>query len=220
MAERPLEPPAPPRPPLSGKQKAGALAMAIAAILGGVYAHEGGYVNDPADPGGETNYGITAKTAHEAGYQGSMRAFQKHCSERHAICADAIYQRQYLERPGFMPMVSIEPAVADELVDSGVNLGPRWPSLWFQQVLDEQAGAHLAIDGQIGPSSIAAYRAFQAQRGKIQACRIMLDGLDGKQAARYAQLVRANPRLKKFYRGWIRYRIGNVDRRDCGKGWE
>lgn len=38
---------------------------------------EGGYVNDPDDPGGETNHGITLNTARKFGYQGSMRAMTK-----------------------------------------------------------------------------------------------------------------------------------------------
>jgi len=35
--------------------------------------HEGGYVNHPDDPGGETNWGITLRTAREQGYTGEMR---------------------------------------------------------------------------------------------------------------------------------------------------
>lgn len=38
---------------------------------------EGGYVNDPNDPGGETNHGITLNTARKYGYKGSMRAMTK-----------------------------------------------------------------------------------------------------------------------------------------------
>lgn len=38
-----------------------------------VVKHEGGYVNHPKDPGGETNWGITRNTATAVGYKGSMR---------------------------------------------------------------------------------------------------------------------------------------------------
>lgn len=205
--------------PVKPTTKAGLAAAAIAAILASVYANEGGYVNHPNDPGGATNHGVTERVARKAGYQDDMRRFQKHCSETVAVCADAIYTRDYIERPGFMPMVSIEPAVVEELVDTGVNMGPAWPSKWFQQALKD-LGHKIVVDGKVGPATIAAYRAEQQVSGKVVACREMLDLLDAKQKARYDRLVAANPRLKVFYRGWINHRIGNVDREDCGKGWE
>jgi lysozyme family protein len=210
------------KPPLSGKQKAaggGGLAIAIAAILGAVYADEGGYVNHPSDPGGATNYGVTERVARQAGYRGSMREFPMHCSESKQICADAIYVRDYIERPGYLPLIPIEPAVADELVNTTVNMGPGRPGKWFQQSLNELGGSRLAVDGKIGPASIAAYRGLQQQRGKAPACVAMLDRLDTKQRAEYDRLVSRNSSLKAFYRGWIKRRIGNVNRADCGKGW-
>lgn len=213
----------PPPAGLSTGQKAatggGLVLAALGSILAAVYANEGGFVNHPRDPGGATNHGVTEKVARQHGYQGNMRDFQKHCSERHAVCADSIYIRDYIERPGFLPLVSIEPAVADELVDTGVNMGPRWPSRWFQESLSEM-GVRIAIDGQVGPATIKAYRTLQQLEGKVPACVQVLDKLDAKQKARYDRLVKLNPNNGVFYRGWIRLRIGNVDRRDCGKGWE
>jgi replicative DNA helicase len=39
-----------------------------------VLSHEGGYVNDPLDPGGETNWGVTVGFARANGYLGLMSA--------------------------------------------------------------------------------------------------------------------------------------------------
>lgn len=206
-------------PAKSPARRPAALAAALAAILAGVYANEGGYVNNPRDPGGATNFGVTEKVARKAGYAGDMRAFQKHCGEAHKVCADGIYTRDYVERPGFMPFVSIEPAIADELVDTGVNMGPARPSLWLQQSLVE-LGHKLVVDGAVGPATVAAYRLEQRISGKVQACVQILDKLDAKQKAEYDRLVRINPNLRTFYRGWTKNRIGNVNRSDCGKGWE
>ncbi len=56
-----------------------------------VLSHEGGYVNHPQDPGGETNWGITKRTAQANGYNGSMRAMTR----EQAI---SIYRKAFWER--------------------------------------------------------------------------------------------------------------------------
>ena len=53
-------------PQVPGKVWASAGA-AVLAIVAGVFAVEGGYVNNPADPGGETNHGVTVAVAREHG---------------------------------------------------------------------------------------------------------------------------------------------------------
>lgn len=204
-----------------GKQKAaagGLLALALAGIIGAVYSDEGGFVNNPRDPGGATNYGVTEIVAREEGFRGNMRDFPMHCSATAQVCADAIYIRNYIERPGYMPLVSIEPAIADEMVNTAVNMGGPRPSRWFQESLNE-LGVPVIVDGKIGPASIAGYRVLQRTDGKVAACVQMLDKLDWKQQAEYGRLVARNPKLRVFYKGWITHRIGNVNRRDCGKGW-
>jgi lysozyme family protein len=202
----------------STAKKGAIIGAAIATILGAIYVKEGGYVDHPNDPGGPTRFGVTEQVAREAGYSGDMRYFPKHCTGPATICADGIYVERYITEPGYMPIVELEPAVAEELVDSAVNFGPPRPSKWFQQSLNELAGAGLVVDGKVGPRSIAAFRQYQATRGKVPACFAMLDRLDAKQAAEYARLVRVNPRLKVFYNGWMKQRVGNVARSKCGKG--
>jgi hypothetical protein len=73
-------------------------------------------------------------------------------------------------------------------------------------------------DCKIGPKSVAAYRSLQVHLGRFDACVKTLDRLDAKQRAEYDRLVRVNPKLKVFHRGWINHRIGNVDRKTCGRG--
>lgn len=182
---------------------------AIAVILAAVFAAEGGYVFDRADPGGETNYGITKKVAVAHGYTGPMRNLPKDK-------AGEIYVRTYIVSPGFMPMVEIEPAVAEELVDTGVNMGPARPSRWFQQSLNEVCGAGIATDGKVGRGTIGAYQSCQLRMGSKGLCIRILDRLDAKQSAEYDRLVRVNPALIRFRRGWQNHRVGNVSRAKCG----
>ena len=186
-------------------------AATISIILAAIFAVEGGYVNDPKDPGGETNYGITKQVAREHGYSGPMRSLPKDK-------AGEIYVETYIKKPGFMPLVEIEPAVAEELVDTGVNMGPARPSRWFHQSLNEVCASGIAEDGKVGPGTISAYRSCQLRMGGRSLCIRVLDRLDAKQSAEYDRLVRNNPTLNRFLRGWKNNRVGNVPRDSCGRG--
>lgn len=178
------------------------------ALITGVIALEGGYVNDPLDPGGETNKGITKRVAVARGYTGPMRTIP------HDVVV-SIYYDNYLVAPGYEPLIAIDAAVTEELFDTTVNMGAARPGRWFQQSINAQCGARLAVDGRVGPATIAAFSACQRRLGATPLCVAMLDRLDGLQRAEYDRLVRARPALKRFHRGWTTHRIGNVDRAKC-----
>lgn len=201
------------------KTRAAAIAAALSIILSGVYAAEGGYVNDPHDRGGATNHGITERVARANGYRGDMRKFPKHCSGPAKVCADTIYVRDYIAKPGYMPLIEIEPAVAAELVDTAVNMGASRPNRWFRQSMNALSGSHLLErTASLGPADVAAYRSLQVQLGVIPACIATLDALDLRQRARYFMIVRNDPSQRRFLDGWLRLRIGNIKRSTCGQG--
>lgn len=81
----------------------GSVGAAALAILGAVFALEGGYADNPADPGGKTNHGITEQVARQHGYQGDMRELPKGFAER-------IYAQDYIERPNFHRVIALSPA--------------------------------------------------------------------------------------------------------------
>jgi lysozyme family protein len=84
------------------------------ACLAKVLKYEGGYVNNPKDPGGETNYGITIATARANGYTGAMRAMP-------LDVAKSIYKKKYWDVVGGDDL----PAGLDLCVfDYAVNSGP------------------------------------------------------------------------------------------------
>lgn len=190
------------------KPKAAGIAAAALLMISSVIAVEGGYVNHAADPGGETNMGITKQVAVAAGYVGPMRALPRGVAE-------SIYYDRYLVAPGYAPLIAIDAAVTEELFDTTVNMGPGRPGRWFQLAINSGCGTKLAIDGRIGPATIAAYHACQGRVGAANLCVATLDRLDAAQRGEYDRLVRVNPDLRVFRRGWIAHRIGNVDRRRC-----
>lgn len=194
------------RKPVVTPKQAG-IGGAIAAILAAVFALEGGFVDHKDDPGGATNHGITERVARQNGFSGEMRDLTR-------AEAATIYERQYIAAPGFRPLVEIDAVVAEEVIDTAVNMGPARPSRFFQRSLNELCGSELVVDGDIGLRTVLAWKRCRDSKGAL-VCVAMLDRLDAQQRAEYDRLVRVNPRLRVFYRGWINHRIGNVDRERC-----
>lgn len=87
-----------------------------AVCLKEILKHEGGYVNHPSDPGGETNYGITKATAKANGYTGSMRSIPMSVVER-------IYAGKFWNTP-YYTGDTLAAGVDLATFDFGVNSGP------------------------------------------------------------------------------------------------
>ena len=180
-----------------------------AAIVAAIFSVEGGYVNDPKDPGGETNHGITAQTARSFGYTGSMKDLP-------IETATNIYVTNYINKPGYGEIITLSPAVGQKLVDAGVNAGTSRSSTWFQQGLNSlnRGGvdyAKITVDGKVGPGSVAAYQGLVKKRGKVKACEMMLKLVDAQQTIHYTSLTN----LSQYTPGWIDARIGNVPLEKC-----
>ncbi len=114
--------------------------------------HEGGYSNNPHDPGGATNHGVTQKVAREHGYLGDMRDYPQ-------ALAREVYRTSYWApcRADDLPE-AVRFDVFDGAVNSGVGQSVRW--------LQRAAGAE--ADGVIGPQTL---RAVNAQPGAGLAAR-------------------------------------------------
>ena len=180
--------------------------MTVDEMIAGIISREGGYVNHPSDPGGATNFGITQNVARANGYSGDMRALPK-------ATACQIYRREYVEKPGFLAIAEIDPLVAEEVIDSGVNAGQRRAALWFQQALNvlNRRGADyadIAEDGVIGRGSIAAFQALRRKRGEVKARSLMLKALNGLQFMHYFNLAAGGTKFEDFMIGWLDSRIG------------
>lgn len=207
---------------LTGAQKGGiggaviTAAVAFAMIMQGVYRYEGGYVNDPTDRGGETNHGVTIEVARKNGYLGPMRDFPRHCIGKELVCADKIYREKYIAKPGFEPFLAIEPAVAEKLINTGINMGPVWPSSWLQLAI-VAGGVHVDTDARIGPKTVAAYRQLQAKHGKVTACRMALSAMVAGQKRRYNAIIARSPSQAKYRNGWMK-RASAAHYEWCGRG--
>ncbi|WP_353144959.1 glycoside hydrolase family 108 protein [Paracoccus sp. (in: a-proteobacteria)] len=122
--------------------------------LAEVLRHEGGYVNDPADPGGETNMGISKRSYPQENIKGMTRAR-----------AAEIYRRDYWnpvrgdELPAGLDLVAFDGAV-----NSGVSRGAKWL----------QTAVGVTADGKVGPQTLAAAKAAHPEAVIDRACSARL----------------------------------------------
>lgn len=110
--------------------------MTFDQVFDKLISHEGGYVNDPRDPGGETKYGISKRSYPALDIRALTLADAK-----------AIYRRDYWERAQCDKM---PPDLAFDVFDAAVNSGIGQAIRWLQRALG------VADDGYVGPLTIGA----------------------------------------------------------------
>ena len=176
---------------------------AVARILDGILKAEGGYVDHPADRGGETKYGITVAVARSNGYQGPMRDLPE-------SLAREIYRSRYINAPNFSSVLAIDEGIGVELVDTGVNMGPHVAAGFLQRVLNGLNSQHryadLFVDGRVGRQTLTALNIFLAWRDRDGRTAI-LRALNGLQATRYIELTERRASQRAFLYGWLLNRV-------------
>ena len=121
---------------------------------------EGGFVNDPDDPGGATNFGVTIHTMRRLGLDldrdGSITVADVRALSRPQ--AVQIFLEHYYNRPLIAELPQpLQATVFDMYVNAGSNAVKI-----LQQLLVEM-GFKVAVDGALGPQSLSAVRAaFEA----------------------------------------------------------
>lgn len=168
-------------------------------IANEIVAREGGFVDDPDDPGGATNHGVTIHTMRRLGLDltGDGRVTADDVRRLTRAQAVDIYVEHYFRRPGLAGLPEVlQASVFDMQVNAGAN------AVRILQRLLTDMGQHCDDDGAIGPQTLAAaHRAAAAAPGHIA---------DAYAIARrnyYYALADARPASRKFAR-----------RRDGGKG--
>lgn len=164
-----------------------------------IVAREGGYVNDPDDPGGATKHGVTIHTMRRLGMDldGDGAITAKDVQRIDEDQAVDIFLEHYYDRP----RISALPAVLQSSVfDMYVNAGANAVRI-LQRLLNEM-GESLKVDGVIGPKTIAA-----AKAALKRAPHHLADAYGIARRNYYYDLADRRPSSRKFAR-----------RRDGGKG--
>lgn len=178
--------------------------MNIEQIIDGIIEREGDYSNDPSDHGGPTRWGITEAVARAHGYTGDMRQLPQDLARQ-------IYRQSYYIGPGFDQVATLSPRIAEELTDTGVNMGPPQAADFLQRALNalNKRGmfyADLTVDGHLGPQSIAALAGYLKARG-VEGEGVLLLALNCLQGARYIELAESRPANEDFEYGWLKERV-------------
>lgn len=177
----------------------------VDAMIDALIDREGGFVNNPADKGGPTRFGITESVARINGYEGPMQQLPR--DE-----AAAIYRRLYWLRPHFDEVAKRSRRLAAELFDTGVNMGPAVAVTFLQRALtalnrNAKDYPDLVPDGRIGAQTLAALDAFLAVRASSGET-VLLRALQALQGERYLRLAERRPANEAFLYGWLANRIG------------
>jgi lysozyme family protein len=121
-------------------------------IASDIVTREGGYVNDPDDPGGPTNFGVTLGTLRRLGLDvdqdGDVDIDDvRRLTRDHAV---DIFVNHYFVSPGIAGLPAIlHETVFDMHVHSGGN------AVRILQALFQKMGLEISVDGVIGPQSLA-----------------------------------------------------------------
>ena len=142
--------------------------------------HEGGYVNHPKDPGGETNLGVTKRVYEEHGGTKDMK-------ELTVEDVAPIYKKGYWDK---MKCDDLPSGLDLCVFDFGVNAGPGRAAKYLQTLIGTVA------DGGIGPNTLAKLKEYTDKTGVKET----ITNYQNKRQSYYEGLST----FKTFGRGWTR----------------
>ncbi|MDA9865372.1 holin-associated N-acetylmuramidase [bacterium] len=125
----------------------------VSDIADAILQREGGYVNDPDDPGGATNFGVTVHTMRRLGLDMNDDGRVDAADVRQLSRAEAkrIFIEHYFHRPKISKLpVALHATVFDMQVNAGSH------AVKILQRLLGKMGFPVTVDGKIGPKTIAA----------------------------------------------------------------
>ena len=147
-------------------------------IINDVFEKEGGYVNDPKDPGGETKYGISKRAFPNV----DIKSITKEDAKK-------IYMDNY-----WTPSKS--ESIPEDLrliyFDMVVNFGIRGAGRVLQRACNGKNKDKIKVDGRVGKNTIKACKNLEPDR--LRAYRVL----------KFGHIVYKNPVMEKFWYGWYK----------------
>jgi lysozyme family protein len=157
-----------------------------------VLEHEGGYSNDPDDPSGETNFGITEKDLKENTQELSLDV-----KELTRAQAEYFYKTVYWDKFHYDAINSLP--IATKIFDMAVNMGAHEAHELVQRALGYCGYSNLAVDGVLGGHTLAAINEVCLHGREPD----LMDEIINEAKWFYERLVEEKPVLNKFLKGWL-----------------
>jgi lysozyme family protein len=164
--------------------------------IGFVLKNEGGLVEDPNDPGGTTNFGISLRFYKQAINKDATSYEIENLSQQDAI---NIYQKQFWDNQQYFLIT--EQIEATYILDMAVNMGPAIAHKIAQRatwaMFAPATSKKLADDGVMG---IATINALNNPDVDWSAAMV---AMRAERAGYYRLLAAQTPNLQKFLPGWL-----------------
>lgn len=140
----------------------------------------GGYVNDPDDPGGETKYGI------------SKRSFPNEDIKQLTVDrAKYIYKKYYWDKMNLDLIDDDFSALKLQIFDHGINAGKRTAIRMIQRIVGVE------VDGILGINTAFAINVYPYSKNKL------LNSYIEERFEYYLNITFKRPRFQKYTKGWI-----------------
>lgn len=156
-----------------------------------ILQHEGGLTQDPNDPGGITNWGVSLRFLLDA--EPALHpsdATIKSMTERQAI---EIYRQFWWNKFHYANFTQL--IVVEKVFDMAVNMGNSEAVKLLQSVINKLIVTPIAVDGILGNLSFSYANSLDGTA--------IRQGLRNSAAQRYEDIVQANPAMERYLKGWL-----------------
>jgi len=165
--------------------------------------HEGGYVDDPTDSGGETYRGISRRF--NPGWPGwkFIDVMKPNIDDDHLDkFVRKFYKMLYWDKNR---LDEFDQKTANEMFDTGVNMGARKAAKFLQRALSAlnrngQLFPDLVDDGVIGNKTFSAMLRIAKEKDGDVLLKIM----NVLQGMHYIDYMKKSPEQEKYARGWFK----------------
>lgn len=170
---------------------------------------EGGYVFDPADPGGETILGVSRRAHPQwSGWELVDQQKPQPIQVTPALwgAARVLYHDEYWVPIQGQALLAQSGRIAQKMFDTAVNMGIGTASRFLRRALRALVDPEIAPTGPVDMSVLGALKQWLTRRGRDGEA-VLLALLNAFQAVRYVEIVEGRPASRRFLFGWIRKRV-------------